>query len=531
MKYIKNFILLSTLMLCACAPISSSSSSESSSEPSSEPITSSSSSEKEEPPIGDYVFDFYNINDFHGHLAVEDTSSASTYCPGVSTLSANLNNFKDENPEGYVFTNSGDMFQETYEAYVTKGQAVSAVLNAMECEAFGVGNHEFDWGIEALMDNKEILGDCDLLGANVFYYDEKTDKVGTAALDLFDPYTIIERQGFNIGIIGIIGESQLTTITSSIWEGLTFIDPTDVVKDYAYELKEEHDCRIVIVLGHGSFNDFGGYYGMNDEITKEYKENTRYIDGMFLGHTHRRENKKLNGVPFIQSYGRGSQVSHFELTYNNGTGEVTCTEATNIDIDIDNNLKDEKIDNILNSYFDEQFYEQIDAPIGVFENGNKTVSRSASGRLQAYAGYEAIKDLYPDVVLVGNNGGRADVQIYSDYSVSKEMIFRMVPFTNNLCIAEVSGLDIKSNYGSGNSYYMPEDIEIENNKMYQVAIIDYQLLHKGTNRKYNYFTSFNGEYEEYKTYPCDLICDYFLEHGSIDADFLANGEQFSYLQN
>ena len=525
------------LVLSACAPTTSSSSSSeevsSSSEQSSSQSSSSEqpSSENSEPPIGEYKFDFYNINDFHGHVAVEDTKSASTYCPGVSTLSANLNNFKSENPDGYVFTNSGDMFQETYEAYVTKGQAISSILNAMDCEAFGVGNHEFDWGVDALMDNKDELGECNLLGANVYYYDEANKKIGNPAYDLFEPYTIINRHGFNIGIIGIIGTGQLTSITSSNWENLTFVNPTDIVKDLAYSLKEEQDCRIVIVLGHGEFNDFGGYYGMNEKITAEYKDNTRYVDGMFLGHSHRRENKKVNGVPFIQSYGRGSQVSHFELTYNSGTKEVSCTQAENIDIQINNNLKDEKIDAILDGYFPSEFYEDIDKSIGTFINGTKTISKTISGRFQAYAGYEAIKDLYPDVVLVGNNGGRSDVNIYDDYSVSKEMIFRMVPFTNKLCIASIKGSDINSNFRSSNCYYMPEDVVIESNKYYQVAVIDYMLLHKSTDRKYNYFTSFSGEYESYNTYPCDLIVNYFVQNENIDLSFLANDQGFSYLNN
>lgn len=517
-------------------PISSSS--ESSLEPSSEEISSEEEpsslepSSEEEPSSlepRDYVFSFYNINDFHGHVNVEDTGYSSTYCPGASTLGAYLDDFKALNPEGYVFTNSGDMFQETYESYVSKGKVVSEVLDALDCEAMAVGNHEFDWGIDPLMENKQYLGDCDLLGANVYYYDNVNDRLGEPALDKFDPYTIINRQGVNIGVIGVIGEGQWTSISSSVVGDFAFVNPTEDIKKYAYELKEEHDCKIVVVLGHGSFNDFGGNYSTNAAITKEYKDGVKYVDAMFLGHSHKRENKKVNGVPFVQSYSRGSQVSHIELTLDGITGEVRCTNATNIDIDINENKKHAGVDAVLNKYLDENYYKDANRGVGYIVGDTTRISETVAGKFHAYAAYDQIKDLYSDVVLVGNNGGRSEVIINDDNSVSKEMLFRMNPFTNKLCIAYVSGGDILSNFSSYNCYYMPNDIDINRNEMYKVAIVDYLLLHMNTKREYDRFPSLTNVIATYDVYPCDTTINYLLEHGSISLNFLTNDPGFSYL--
>lgn len=537
--------LLFALLMSSCgAPANPSSSSVPSSEiPSSEPsseIPSSSEtpSSSEEPSSEvpssseeprDYVFSFYNINDFHGHVNVEDTGLSSTYCPGVSTLAANLEELKQLNPEGYVFTNSGDMLQETYASYVSEGNVVSEVLDAMDCEAMSVGNHEFDWGLEPLMNNKQYLGDCALLGANVYYYDEVNDCVLEPALDKFDPYKIINRQGINIGIIGVIGEDQLTSITSTIWEGLTFVDPTDVIKTYAYELKEEHDCKIVLVLGHGGFNDFGGLYGCNAAITKEYKEGVRYIDGMFLGHTHKRENKKVNGVPFVQSYARGSQVSHIELTYNSGTGLVTCTKTDNINIEIDETKTHAGVQAVLDKYLDEDYYREANMVVGQITGDSTTVTRKMAGKFHAYAAYEDLKQYHDDIVLVGNNGGRADVNINDDNTVTREMLFRMNPFTNIVYVCEVLGADIRSNFGSYYCYYMPNYVEIEYDKYYKVALIDYILFHKNTRREYDKFPSLRNIEGEYDVYPCDTTINYLLDNAVIEMDFLTNDPGFSYL--
>ena len=557
MKKRSLLLLMLAGLLSSCMPVNSSSSF-----PSSEtPVSSEQSSSLEEPSISseeevsseepsseetsseepsseqssssleprDYVFSFYNINDFHGHVNVEDTGYSSTYCPGASTLGAYLDDFKALNPEGYVFTNSGDMFQETYESYVSKGNVVSEILDTLDCEAMALGNHEFDWGIEPLMQNKQYLGDCDLLAANVYCYDNVNNKVGERATDKFDPYTIINRQGVNIGIIGVIGEGQWTSISSSIVGDYTFVNPTEDIKQYAYELKEEHDCKIVIVLGHGSFNDFGGNYSTNKEITKEYKDGVRYVDGMFLGHSHKKENKKLNGVPFVQSYGRGSQVSHFELTLDGVSGEVTCTKSTNINIEINNNKKHAGVDAVLDKYLDENYYKDANRGVGYMSGNTTRISENVAGKFHAYAAYDQIKDIYSDVVLVGNNGGRSEVIINDDNSVSKEMLFRMNPFTNKLCIAYISGADIMSSFGSYNCYYMPNDIDIKSNEMYKVAIVDYHLLHMNTKREYDRFPSLTNVIATYDVYPCDTTINYLLEHGSISLDFLTNDPGFSYL--
>ena len=52
-------------------------------------------------------------------------------------------------------------------------------------------------------------------------------------------YKIVERDGLRIGIIGGIGEGQITSITSTVWENLTFTNPSVVVKKLSDELRTQ----------------------------------------------------------------------------------------------------------------------------------------------------------------------------------------------------------------------------------------------------------------------------------------------------
>ena len=72
----------------------------------------------------------------------------------------------------------------------------------MEFDAFVIGNHEFDWGLDKIAryaDGDPENGEADFpfLAANIVCEGKK--------LDWTEDYVIVEREGFKIGIIGVIG--------------------------------------------------------------------------------------------------------------------------------------------------------------------------------------------------------------------------------------------------------------------------------------------------------------------------------------
>ena len=107
--------------------------------------TSSSSTSKEDGKET-VVLDIYASNDIHGRVS----ENASINEPGIAKLSTYLSERKAENPDGYIYINSGDYWQDTYESSYNKGSLLTECLDLMECEVLALGNHEFDEVIEVI---------------------------------------------------------------------------------------------------------------------------------------------------------------------------------------------------------------------------------------------------------------------------------------------------------------------------------------------------------------------------------------------
>ena len=231
-------------------------------------ISSSSKVEEDNEPK---VIDIYATNDFHGRI-----SSGSNYVPGISKMTTYLKNQKALNSDGFVYINSGDYWQDTYESGYNKGKLLTECLDIMECEVLTLGNHEFDWGID-IRENKQYVSYTKFLGANIREYPDTSKQV-----DFAEPYKIIQRDGLNIGIIGAIGKDQITSITSSNWENITFLEHAPIVKELSDELRTEKDCDIVILSIHADESVSAG-----SEITKVSPvSNKKYVDAVFCAHSH-----------------------------------------------------------------------------------------------------------------------------------------------------------------------------------------------------------------------------------------------------
>ena len=75
-------------------------------------------------------------------------------------------------------------------------EALMEIMISMHYDAMAIGNHEFDYGSSNFTRQMSLVP-FPVLGANIYYK-------GTN-LRYAQPYTIIERNGVRLGVIGIIG--------------------------------------------------------------------------------------------------------------------------------------------------------------------------------------------------------------------------------------------------------------------------------------------------------------------------------------
>lgn len=256
------------------------------------------------------VIDFYAINDLHG--AVKDSSSY----PGIEKMSTKLKELTDTK-ENAVFLSSGDMWQGSVYSNNTRGKLVTEWMNQMNFVSMTVGNHEYDWGEETIIKNRE-LANFPTLGINVYSKETKQ------RVSYLDASTIIEKGGIKIGIIGAIGNCYSSISASKVAnvEFKTGVDLANLVINEAKRLKDDEDCQIVVYSLHDSINESG--YQNNISMSK-------YVDIVFEGHTHTEYASTDDyGIYHIQSGSYNSGISHATLTYDPKTKGVYTSLAENI---------------------------------------------------------------------------------------------------------------------------------------------------------------------------------------------------------
>ena len=258
------------------------------------------------------------LNDNHGVLS-EENGSLDKIASGIS--------YYDSIGDVVKIAN-GDMFQGTYVSSTLRGLPMLDALNVLNFDAFVVGNHEFDWGIEEMKKYKD--GDMSngeanfpFLGANI--YEKRTNEM----VDWLEPYAVIQLSEVKIGVIGIIGEVETSILTSNVAD-YDFVDPTYIVKDLAEELRTVKGCDAVIVAIHGDDD------ALNESLAS-FDGNSK-IDGIFTGHTHYPTDEEIiredgSKVCVLQNGGYGESFATLTLEFDedkkliNTNGKLNNTDT------------------------------------------------------------------------------------------------------------------------------------------------------------------------------------------------------------
>ena len=497
------------------SPVSESSSSESS-----ESLPSSTSSSSVVP--SERTVTFYAMNDFHG--AVKQNMSNDE--PGILSLGSFLK--EKGTQENTLLINSGDMFQGAIESNYNRGKLLTDCLNSIEFDSFALGNHEFDWGQEAIRQNKLRSAESDgyqtpWLCANVYDYDQERQRDGTTQQsDLGGLYSIRTLEnGLKIGIIGAIGLGQWTSICSSYVDDIVFKDPIPIIKSLSDELRGSHNCDLVVLSFHADQEEALGT-GLTDISPVS---NEKYVDAVFCAHSHQLEDSLENGVVFTQNHAYGRDISKLTLTLDSNN-DVTDSDLETFTSDeivrLVGNDYDSELKSLVDSYGEES-QQAANEILGTLSGG--TMSRYSNlPNMLATAMLEAAQKEGYSPALAMVNSARKNLY-YGDITYGE--IYECFPFDNEVYMIECDGADIlnEASYDS-NVIARAEENAIEAGKTYQIAVIDYLAVHKSTKRVYDYFPSMKvtakvGEKEGH--HYRDILADYIRGKKTIySSDYSSN---------
>lgn len=170
-----------------------------------------------------------------------------------------------------LLLDAGDIFQGTPYFNLFGGELEFKLMSAMKYDAVTLGNHDFDAGIDGLV-NQMQYASFEFLNANY-------DFGSTPLKDHVKPYRIFEKGPFRVGVFGI-GIELDGLVPDAHHKGVLYQDPIDIANDYARHLKKKK-CDLVICLSHL------GYKYRSEKISDVIlAEKTENIDLIIGGHTH-----------------------------------------------------------------------------------------------------------------------------------------------------------------------------------------------------------------------------------------------------
>ena len=380
----------------------------------------------------------------------------------LARVSTYVNQLRQKHGSNVILLDNGDILQGQptcyYSNYVKPEipNVAAEVVNYLGYDAETMGNHDVETG-HAVYDKwiKEVK--CPMLGANIV--DTHTGK------PYVKPYTIVERDGVKVAILGLLTPAIPNWLSEELWSGLRFDEMVSCAKKWMDHLRKHEHPDVVVGLFHSGHE--GGI------VTEQYEEDAslrvaREVPGFDLvlfGHDHRQYNNKVRNV-------EGRDVVCLDPSSN----ALMVAEATiALTMDKRGRVKDKKVEGCLTSVADlpvDQAYvthfeatidsirTYVERPIGEFESTIYT--------RDCYFGNSAFSDFIHDLQLRFTG---ADISLNAPLSFDTHIqagtvhmsdMFNLYRYENQLYVLRMTGEEVRKHLEMSydlwvNTMHSPDD--------------------------------------------------------------------------
>jgi 2',3'-cyclic-nucleotide 2'-phosphodiesterase/3'-nucleotidase len=398
-------------------------------------------------------------SDVHGAIFKYDFIYDRPSAGSLSQVYEYVTNLRKE--QNVILMDNGDILQGQpvvyYYNYENKSgnHICSDVMNYMKYDVATIGNHDIEAGHD-VYDKLKKEYDFPWLAANAI--DINTNK------PYFKPFTIIEKQGFKIAILGLITPGIPKWLPEELWSGMRFDDMLVTAKKYMPIIQKENP-DVVVGLFHSGY-DFsygGGDYNSekNENASKIVAEQVPGFDVVFVGHDHETWNEKIvnnNGdtVLVLGPQSSARQVATAEIYFKKNAHGKYQKNITGEIVDITKVEPNDEFDNYFNSQYN-IVKEFVSHKVGEF---NETINTH-----EAIYGPSRFIDFLNGVQLELSN---ANISFAAPLSFGTTIekgpvyvrdMFKLYRYENFLYTIELSGAEIDSylEYSIGNWFNTMEN--------------------------------------------------------------------------
>lgn len=381
-------------------------------------------------------------SDVHGSFFPYDAINHKPKQGSMARVSSYVSRLRDKYGSNLLLLDNGDILQGQPVSYFsnfidTADMNIAAqVVNYLRYDAVTVGNHDVEPGHKVYDKWKNEVA-CPVLAANVI--DDATGQ------PYFKPYTIFNRQGVKIAVLGMLTPAVPNWLSKEIWSGLRFDDMVKIARHWVKIIKEKEKADVVIGLFHSGKE--GGI------TTPDYTEDAseivaREVPGfniVFFGHDHTRHNDTIintagQKVLYLDPANNAITISDATIQLAKQKGKWTVTNVSG-------NLQDitqEPIDEAYMSHF-KNYIAKVDA----FANEKIGEFKHTISTRDCYFGNSAFNDLILNLQLKMTG---ADIALNAPLQFNATIkagpiymsdMFNLYKYENQLYVMRLTGEEIR----------------------------------------------------------------------------------------
>ena len=245
--------------------------------------------ENEPPSDGIVRIKIVGMTDLHGNFQMFDFVRRRPVVGGMPYIHQFVKQERKDTTQHVILLDGGDVLQGQmvvfYYNYVDEREFYMPAFrfNRAGVDAGVVGNHDLEAGKTVLERFTSELY-SPLLGANVVYTQTQEP--------YFQPYTILERGGIRIAVLGLTTPIQTDCMTLEIIEGLEVTNMLEPARYWMNHIRQNESPDLIIGLFHAGFPNEADSLHANEACFYENNpvyiaENVPGFDALLLGHLHR----------------------------------------------------------------------------------------------------------------------------------------------------------------------------------------------------------------------------------------------------
>lgn len=285
----------------------------------------------QKPQPGTYTLPLMETTDIHGYIVNLDNTSVQYR---LANVASHVERLRQKGKDRLLLLDGGDLYQGASISNLMSGWPIYVAADRMGYDAVALGNHEFDWGLENMVDadatlpdyywnDRECVNTVPVLCANLFHNGARETRT--------QDYVIVEKSAVNaqgaavpvkIGIVGFAVDYAGSIITTQfIGKGYSIQEDYALANRLASGLEASGQCDATVLLIHGAADAAAAHLGKGSAI-----------DLVLGGHSHRTMcGRSEGGIPYLQGGRYCEHYAYGELRFRvDEEGAVTFTGAEDL---------------------------------------------------------------------------------------------------------------------------------------------------------------------------------------------------------